>query len=396
MKHFSDEELEIINELKQVITLEQKRPYFKSLLKLSNELQVKLLSLYPGLNLESSYVQLFYKLNFDIEIQSNYCATCGNKVSDKIIINTLRQLKYNKNRVNHVFCQQSCSTMNNDVISNRIKTSMNNYGVPFSTMSQNKIEEIKKSNLLKYGVDNPMKLEHIKKKCIDTNKNIDKTQMNLKIQQRRGIDTNVLYNLKSYYNNKNIITQEEFQRGILDANCKSNAFRVNLRKAGIKIKKSFRQKYEIFLTQFLKDLYPNIKVIFSDRKVLNGLELDFYIPEKNLAIEFNGDYWHSTSIDDDINQQLKKTNLCEQQGIHLIHIWEHEWLNNQEFIKELLKLYIEDKVHQNEFQKLIEQFNGRLPRDYFQILDFSNYTLVKPEIEELKYFKIYKTGYIIL
>ena len=64
--------------------------------------------------------------------------------------------------------------------------------------------------------------------------------MNLKIQQRRGIDTNVLYNLKSYYNNKNIITQEEFQRGILDANCKSNAFRVNLRKAGIKIKKSFR------------------------------------------------------------------------------------------------------------------------------------------------------------
>nr|DAF95480.1 MAG TPA: endonuclease-like protein [Myoviridae sp. ctCo31] len=78
---------------------------------------------------------------------------------------------------------------------------------------------------------------------------------------------------------------------------------------------------------------------------MNGLELDFYIPEKNLAIEFNGDYWHSTSIDDDINQQLKKTNLCEQQGIHLIHIWEHEWLNNQEFIKELLKLYIEDKVH---------------------------------------------------
>ena len=65
--------------------------------------------------------------------------------------------------------------MNNDVISNRIKTSMNNYGVPFSTMSQNKIEEIKKSNLLKYGVDNPMKLENIKKKCIDTNKNIDKT-----------------------------------------------------------------------------------------------------------------------------------------------------------------------------------------------------------------------------
>nr|DAF95652.1 MAG TPA: hypothetical protein [Myoviridae sp. ctCo31] len=42
-------------------------------------------------------------------------------------------------------------------------------------MSQNKIEEIKKSNLLKYGVDNPMKLDHVKKKCIDTNKNIDKT-----------------------------------------------------------------------------------------------------------------------------------------------------------------------------------------------------------------------------
>ena len=39
--------------------------------------------------------------------------------------------------------------------------------------------------------------------------------------------------------------------------------------------------------------------------------------------------------------------------------------NNKEFIKSLLKLYIENKVHSSEFQNLLKQFGNKLPRDYF-------------------------------
>lgn len=45
------------------------------------------------------------------------------------------------------------------------------------------------------------------------------------------------------------------------------------------------------------------EVIINDRKVLNGKELDIYIPSKNLAIEINGVYWHSTK--DKIKELLR-------------------------------------------------------------------------------------------
>ena len=88
--------------------------------------------------------------------------------------------------------------------------------------------------------------------------------------------------------------------------------------------------------------------------------------------------------------------ICESKGIRLIHIWGHEWKTNKEFIKTLITLYLEDKVHQNEFQKLLEQFNGILPRDYFSTLDFEG------KLEELQEefinnnLKIYKTGRILI
>ena len=72
--------------------------------------------------------------------------------------------------------------------------------------------------------------------------------------------------------------------------------------------------------------------------------MDIYIPELKLGIEVNGDYWHSTQKSDK-NNQLIKTNLCESKGIRLIHIWESEWRRDKEFIKGLLNLYLNNKVH---------------------------------------------------
>lgn len=79
----------------------------------------------------------------------------------------------------------------------------------------------------------------------------------------------------------------------------------------------------------------------QDKKVLNGRELDIYIPELRLAIEFNGTYWHSDIYKDrDYHQQ--KTIDCAKQGIRLIHIFEYEWAedNTREKLKALLKMVI--------------------------------------------------------
>lgn len=73
----------------------------------------------------------------------------------------------------------------------------------------------------------------------------------------------------------------------------------------------------------------------SNRTILGGLEIDIYLPQLNLGIEYNGEYWHS---EEKIgrNYHLDKTKLAEKQGIRLIHIFEHEWLNKQEIVKSRL------------------------------------------------------------
>ena len=49
----------------------------------------------------------------------------------------------------------------------------------------------------------------------------------------------------------------------------------------------------------------------NNKNILNGLELDIYIPSHNLAIEYNGLYWHSEEFIDK-NYHINKTELCEK------------------------------------------------------------------------------------
>jgi hypothetical protein len=91
---------------------------------------------------------------------------------------------------------------------------------------------------------------------------------------------------------------------------------------------------EVLLTNFIQTL--NIKTINNSRKIISPLELDVFIPSHNIAIEYNGLYWHSELLKPS-NYHLNKTELCEKQGIKLIHIFEDEWLFKQEIVKSRLK-----------------------------------------------------------
>lgn len=84
-------------------------------------------------------------------------------------------------------------------------------------------------------------------------------------------------------------------------------------------------------TMYIKDVYKG-KVIENDRTILNGKELDIYLPDKKLAFEFDGLYWHSDEFKT-ANYHLNKTDECEKQNIQLIHIFEDEWLNKRDIVK---------------------------------------------------------------
>ena len=80
------------------------------------------------------------------------------------------------------------------------------------------------------------------------------------------------------------------------------------------------------------------KMIKNDRDVLNGKELDVFIPSQKIAIEFDGLYWHSElQGEKDKDYHLKKTKACENKGIHLIHIFENEWTRKRDIVKSRLR-----------------------------------------------------------
>ena len=91
------------------------------------------------------------------------------------------------------------------------------------------------------------------------------------------------------------------------------------------------------LYAFVRYLNPNLTIKRHTKSIIKPNELDIYIPELKLAIEFNGVYWHSTKHISDIKYHLNKTKACEEKGIWLIHIWEWDWIKDKDKVKIFLK-----------------------------------------------------------
>ena len=84
-------------------------------------------------------------------------------------------------------------------------------------------------------------------------------------------------------------------------------------------------------------LFSEIEHQQHNREILNGMEIDIYIPSLKLGIEYNGLRWHSEEFGKDHRYHLDKLNKCNEQGIKLIQIFEDEWINHREICESKLK-----------------------------------------------------------
>lgn len=104
----------------------------------------------------------------------------------------------------------------------------------------------------------------------------------------------------------------------------------------------FTSNGEIEVREFIQSIY-NGTILYNKQNILNTRqELDIYIPDLKLAIEFNGNYWHCSILKDKKYHQ-NKTISAAKQGIRLVHIFEYEWNNedSQRKIKDILRSIIE-------------------------------------------------------
>ena len=128
----------------------------------------------------------------------------------------------------------------------------------------------------------------------------------------------------------------------LSTNSHSSAFKFMI-KNGYPIRRTNgSSKAENEIIEFVKSLGFDVEI--NQRNIIKPYEIDIYIPEKKLAIEFNGLYWHSSNnIEDDkfkSKYHLIKTELCEELEISLLHIFENEW----KYLKDIWKSVIAHKL----------------------------------------------------
>lgn len=70
------------------------------------------------------------------------------------------------------------------------------------------------------------------------------------------------------------------------------------------------------------------------RAVIAPREIDIWLPEHNVGIEYHGLYWHT---EDRVgNLHAKKYNLAKAAGIRLIQVFEDEWCDREHAVKQVI------------------------------------------------------------
>lgn len=71
------------------------------------------------------------------------------------------------------------------------------------------------------------------------------------------------------------------------------------------------------------------QVNVSVRNIIYPKELDIYLPEHNLAIEYCGLYWHSEQQGKTRLYHKSKMDACDIKGVRLLTLYEDEWVNRR-------------------------------------------------------------------
>ena len=243
------------------------------------------------------------------------------------------------------------------------QTNLDKYGVENVFSSEEIKEKIKETNLSNFGFENAMQSEEVKSKVRNT---LEQEYGGLgyasSIIREKAISTKS-DKLKNFIDDNNLVLVSEldlkypeislqdcefakYQNSILIS--KDDSVRVLKKDLDLK-DAGYLSKNEAEIHEWLKSIYAG--EIQLNSKIPNTLlELDFYLPEKNLAIEFNGSYWHSTRFKDK-DYHLKKTQLCQDLGITLIHIFEFEWLSSKEICKLIISLALESDIEHSNIQE---------------------------------------------
>lgn len=122
-------------------------------------------------------------------------------------------------------------------------------------------------------------------------------------------------------------------------------------------KKHLFSQEEKELLDKIKKVYHKEKITDNDRTVLGDrLEIDIHIESLNVAIEYNGIYWHNEKIHPKTRvKHDKKEKRCKEKGLQLIVVWSDDYTKDPEYILQL----IQESISTGKTHKILTYKNKR-------------------------------------
>lgn len=228
---------------------------------------------------------------------------------------------YNHYNVNNV-------SQHEEIKTRKECTSLTKYGVSNPLKSKKIQEKIKQTNFNKFGTEYPTQSELVKEKI----KKTCNERYGRNCHKQKHIPLSSLETLSSYTK--------------LSELCKTHSAKEigDMLKVDSTTVLRYMHTHNIEPSIFyssaaekeIREIFKDFNCVFNDRNKI-GMELDIYIPELNLAVEYNGLYWHSEHTGTDKYLHVNKLIACKNNGIRLITIFENEWLEKRDLVAKKLK-----------------------------------------------------------
>lgn len=191
-------------------------------------------------------------------------------------------------------------------------------------------DSYKKTSIEKYGVNHPWKDKEIHKKSVISSRELRLSTTIISISKMLPVNYEIIDicpKTKEASLKCNLNHNFKLSRSFIYGRFKNNSEicticnPINSQKSGS----------EILLNKFIKDHYLG-KVIENDRNIIKPFEVDIYLPELKLAIEYNGLWWHSSEYRE-YDYHLNKQKIAADSNIKLVTIWEDDWVNKVDIVK---------------------------------------------------------------
>lgn len=215
-------------------------------------------------------------------------------------------------------------------VRNKIKDTMiERYGVEFAKKSPLLIDKTKKTMVSRYGVEYAIQHQGSRDK-------MKKTLME-KYGVENSAQTNISQEVMALLNNPTWLEEQNKKYPICkmaeNLSIAPSTISKYLAKYDIEPASHNKSAAEMEIFEFIKSkINPQATIKQGVKTIIYPFEIDIYIEEFKIGIEYNGSWYHSELNGKDRNYHINKTKLCENVGVRLIHIWEHEYTKKRDII----------------------------------------------------------------